>query len=58
MVELLKKIRQLYRIDCVNIATSGPSAVIRYATFPRMNRDELKQALKFEAGEAGSGFKV
>ena len=33
----------------VNIAVSAPSAIIRYVNFPRMEREELRQALKFEA---------
>lgn len=33
----------------VNISVSGPSTIIRYLSFPMMNRDELKKALKFEA---------
>ena len=43
---------QLKRIapSCaINIAVSGAQTVIRYIDFPRMNEDELKQALKFEA---------
>jgi type IV pilus assembly protein PilM len=33
----------------VNIAVSAPAAIIRYINFPRMDKEELKQALKFEA---------
>lgn len=33
----------------VNISVSGPSTIIRYVNFPKMNDNELKQALKFEA---------
>jgi len=47
--EILKKIRQSQGVDTVNIGFSGPATVIRQINFPRMNSDELKQALKFEA---------
>lgn len=47
--EVLKKIKESQGIGTVNIGISGPSTVIRYVNFPRMNIDELKQALKFEA---------
>jgi len=33
----------------VNISLSGPATIIRYVNFPKMSRDELKKALKFEA---------
>ncbi len=36
-------------VDCVNISVSGQQTVIRYVNFPRMNNNELRQALKFEA---------
>lgn len=36
-------------VDSVIIGISGPSAIIRYVHFPRMNEAELRQALKFEA---------
>ncbi len=41
---------QLKRIapQTINISLSGASTVVRYIDFPRMNEDELKQALKFE----------
>jgi len=43
---LLKKISPS---QSITISVSGISTVIRYIDFPRMNEDELKQALKFEA---------
>ncbi|MFH0791061.1 MAG: type IV pilus assembly protein PilM [Candidatus Omnitrophota bacterium] len=33
----------------VNLSVSGPSTIIRYAGFPKMEESELKNALKFEA---------
>lgn len=33
----------------VNISVSGPAAIIRYVSFPKMNADELGKALRFEA---------
>jgi len=47
--EVLKKIKQTQGADLVNISFCGSSTVIRYVNFPRMNKDELKGALKFEA---------
>jgi len=48
---VLKKIKQAQgpAMDNPNIALCGPSTVIRYINFPKMSKDELKQALKFEA---------
>lgn len=46
---LLKKIAQSYNINRVNISVSGPAAIIRYINFPRMQYEELRQALNFEA---------
>ena len=46
---VLKNIKQSQGADFVNISLSGPSTVIRYVNFPKMNEQELKQALKFEA---------
>jgi len=44
---------QLKRIapssQAINISVSGAQTVIRYIDFPKMNKDELRQALKFEA---------
>jgi len=36
-------------IKLANISVSGPSTLIRYVNFPRMDPAELQQALKFEA---------
>lgn len=47
LVALLK--RMIESQQSVNISVSGAQTVIRYIDFPRMNADELKQALKFEA---------
>jgi len=49
--ETLKKIKQSLNpaVDIVNIGVSGSATVIRYVNFPQMNKDELRQALKFEA---------
>jgi type IV pilus assembly protein PilM len=49
MGEILKKIKQAMDIETVNIGISGPQTVVRQINFPKMNQDELKQALKFEA---------
>lgn len=35
----------------VNTSLSGPSLVMRYISLPRMNKDELKGALQFQARE-------
>ena len=48
-VELLKKIKHAQSADLVNISFCGSSSVIRYVNFLRMNKAELRQALKFEA---------
>jgi len=48
-VEILKKIKNEQQADLVNISFCGSSTVIRYVNFLRMNKNELKQALKFEA---------
>jgi len=48
-LELLRKIRQNYGVDNINISFSGSSTVLRYVNFLRMNTDELRQAMKFEA---------
>lgn len=47
--EALKKIKHELDADLVNISFCGSSTVIRYVNFLRMNKIELKQALKFEA---------
>jgi len=49
IVEVLKKLKEKHALDLVNIGVSGSQTVIRYVNFPRMNNQELKQALKFEA---------
>jgi type IV pilus assembly protein PilM len=48
-VASLKKIKEEKGLISVNISLSGPSTVLRYVVFPKMSREELKQALKFEA---------
>lgn len=45
---VLKNIIKSQDTKRVNLSVSGPSAIIRYVNFPRMNSEELKQALKFE----------
>jgi len=47
--EVLKKIKHAQGADLVNISFCGASTVIRYVNFLRMNKLELKGALKFEA---------
>jgi type IV pilus assembly protein PilM len=47
--EVLKKIKHTQGADLVNISFCGASTVIRYVNFLRMNKTELKGALKFEA---------
>ena len=47
--DCVKIIAQSQEIKRVNISLSGPSVIMRYTTFSRMNAVELKQALKFEA---------
>jgi type IV pilus assembly protein PilM len=47
--EVLKKIKHTQGADLVNISFCGASTVIRYVNFLRMNKIELKGALKFEA---------
>ncbi len=47
--DCVKKIAQSQEIKRVNISLSGPSVIMRYTAFSRMNLVELKQALKFEA---------
>jgi type IV pilus assembly protein PilM len=46
---VIKKIIQAYAVKRVNISVSGQQAITRYVEFPRMNYEELKQSLKFEA---------
>lgn len=47
----LKKIAEAGNLDTVNTAVSGPDTVIRNIDFPKLRKDELSQALKFEAQE-------
>ncbi|MCU0652554.1 MAG: pilus assembly protein PilM [Candidatus Omnitrophica bacterium] len=47
--EALKQAAQRMDLRLANIAVSGPATIIRYVNFPKMSRDELKKALKFEA---------
>jgi len=47
--EILKKAKQSQGVEFVNIGVSGPATVIRYINFPRMNEDEFKKSLRFEA---------
>ncbi len=49
MAPVLSRIVQAEDADRVNISLSGPSVVIRYINFPKMQAEELRQALKFEA---------
>lgn len=49
LTETLKKIKYAQGADFVNISFCGSSTVIRYVDFLRMNKSELRQALKFEA---------
>jgi len=45
----LKKVAHTQDTKNVNISVCGPATVIRYVNFPKMNAEEMKQALKFEA---------
>jgi len=45
----INKIIQSQNTKTVNISVSGPAAIIRCVNFPKMNNDELRQALRFEA---------
>ncbi len=46
--DLLPLLKRIALPQAVNKSVSGASTVIRYIDFPRMNEDELTQALKFE----------
>ena len=48
---VLKMVTESCETKKVNISVSGPVTVIRYATFLKMNAEELKQALRFEAAK-------
>lgn len=50
-IDVLKKIKHAQGADLVNISFCGSSTVIRYVNFLRMNKTELRQALKFEAAK-------
>lgn len=47
----LKKIAESCDMKRVNLSVCGSSTLIRYVNFPQMSPDELRQALKFEAGK-------
>lgn len=47
----LKNMAQAHGISKVNVSVSGQSVIMRYVNFPRMNENELSQALKFEAAK-------
>ncbi|MBN1913551.1 MAG: pilus assembly protein PilM [Candidatus Omnitrophica bacterium] len=47
--QALKASASALSVTSANISLSGPSVIIRYAEFPRMQAVELKQSLKFEA---------
>lgn len=49
VVSVIKKIAQAHSINKVNISVSGPAALIRYISFPKMQKQELSQSLRFEA---------
>lgn len=47
--EILKRLKESSGTDTLNLSFSGPSTVIRYVNFPKMDKDELRRALSFEA---------
>lgn len=47
--QLITRILGSYEVKNINLSFSGPSTVIRYVNFLKMNIAEFKQALKFEA---------
>lgn len=49
MEPALRQIIQELGIKTVNFSLSGQQAIIRYIDFPQMKKEELRQALKFEA---------
>lgn len=49
LVPVLKKLAQNQLVSKVNASVSGPGVLIRYINFPKMQKHELQQALKFEA---------
>lgn len=46
---VIKKITDSLGLKNINISVSGPSVILRYVVFPKMSKEELTQALKFEA---------
>lgn len=46
---VLKKIKDSSGLGALNISFSGPSTVIRYVNFPKMDREDLRRSLRFEA---------
>lgn len=46
---VLKKLVDASGVKTAGISVSGSSTVVRYADFPLMSEDELKESLKFEA---------
>ncbi|MDD2752003.1 MAG: type IV pilus assembly protein PilM [Candidatus Omnitrophica bacterium] len=46
---VLKNIAQSMQAKKINFSISGPSSIIRYVDFPKMNPGELQSAMKFEA---------
>lgn len=47
--EVIKKAFHSQGLDVVNFSVSGPSTLLRYVAFPKMSKEELSKALKFEA---------
>ena len=45
---VLKKMAESQGIKTLNLSVSGAATMIRYVSFPTMNEEELRQALKFE----------
>lgn len=46
---ILRKIFFEQTVKNINISISGQQAIVRYVDFPKMNKEDLKQAIKFEA---------
>lgn len=46
---ILNNIKPSYEKEPLNISCCGPQTVLRYINFPKMDKEELRQALKFEA---------
>jgi len=46
--DLSSQLKRIAPSQVINISVSGASTVVRYIDLPRMNEDELKQALRFE----------